>query len=39
MEYTKIPNIYKREQYRSNKLIEGEYSTDELRYLADLPWV
>ena len=39
MEYTKIPNIYKREPYRSNKLIEGEYSTDELRYLADLPWM
>lgn len=39
MEYTKIPNVYKREQYGSNKLIEGEYSTDELRYLAGLPWM
>lgn len=39
MEYTKIPNIFKREEYGNNKLIEGEYSTPELEYLANLPWV
>lgn len=39
MEYTKIPNIYKREEYGKNKLIEGEYSTPELEYLADNKWV
>ncbi len=38
MEYTKIPNIYKREQYGSNKLIESEYSTPELEYLAGRAW-
>ena len=39
MEYCKIPNIYKREEFGKNRLIEGEYSSEELRYLADLPWV
>lgn len=39
MEYTKIPNIYKREEFGKNRLIEGEYSSDELAYLADCEWV
>ena len=39
MEYTKIPNIFKREEFGNNKLIEGEFSTDELEYLADNMWV
>lgn len=39
MEYTKIPNIFKREEYGNNKLIEGAYSTPELEYLANVPWV
>ena len=28
MEYTKIPNIFKREEYGNNKLLMGQYSTD-----------
>lgn len=39
MEYTKIPNIFKREERGSNKLIEGEFSTPELKYLANAQWV
>ena len=39
MEYVKIPNIFKREEFGNNKLIEGEYATPELSYLAELPWV
>lgn len=39
MEYTKIPNIYKREEFGKNRLIIGEYSTDELSYLARCGWV
>ena len=39
MEYTKIPNIFKREEHGNNKLIEGDYSTPELEYLANVPWV
>lgn len=39
MEYTKIPNIFKREEFGKNKLIEGEYATPELEYLADNKWV
>jgi hypothetical protein len=39
MEYTKIPNIFKREEYGNNKLIEGEFSTPELKYLANAEWV
>ena len=39
MEYVKIPNIYKREEYGNNKLIEGEYATPELEFLANVPWV
>lgn len=39
MEYTKIPNIFKREECGNNKLIEGEFSTPELKYLANAQWV
>ena len=39
IEYPKIPNIYIREQYGKNKLIEGEYSSDELQYLGLNFWV
>lgn len=38
MEYTKIPNIFKRETFGGNKLIEGEYSTKELELLSDITW-
>ena len=38
IEYTKIPNIYRRESYGKNKLIEGSYSTLELEYLKDDDW-
>ena len=38
MEYVKIPNIFKREEYGSNKLIEGQYSTPELEFLSDMLW-
>lgn len=38
MEYVKIPNIFKREEYGNNKLIEGEYSTPELNVLKDIYW-
>lgn len=39
MEYTKIPNIFKREEFGKNRLIEGKYATPELEYLANVPWV
>ena len=39
MEYTKIPNIFKREEFGKNLLIEGEFSSDELEFLADNLWV
>ena len=39
MEYTKIPNIFKREEFGKNRLIEGDFSSDELEYLADNLWV
>ena len=39
MEYTKIPNIYKREQYGNNQLIIGDYSSDELQMLANIDWM
>ena len=39
MEYTKIPNIFMREQFGKNKLIEGQYSTPELEYLSNCAWV
>lgn len=38
MEYTKIPNIFMREQFGKNKLIEGQYSTPELEYLSNCAW-
>lgn len=38
IEYTKIPNIYKRETFGKNKLIEGEYSSPELEFLKDAFW-
>ena len=38
MQYTKIPNIYKRETYGNNKIIEGDYSTPELRLLSQIDW-
>lgn len=39
MEYVKIPNIFRREEYGNNKLIEGAYSSPELEYLSECPWV
>jgi len=39
MEYVKIPNVFRREEFGNNKLIEGEYSTDELKFLSDTHWV
>lgn len=39
MEYTKIPNIFKREEFGRNRLIEGLYSTPELEYLSSNKWV
>ena len=38
IEYTKIPNIYRRESFGKNKLIEGSYSTLELEYLKYADW-
>lgn len=38
MEYVKIPNVYKRESFGKNRLIEGEYSSNELEYLKDCMW-
>lgn len=38
MEYTKIPNVFKREEGGGNKLIPGAWSTPELGYLAPLEW-
>lgn len=37
-EYSKIPNIFKREMYGGNRLIEGEYATPELEYLSNALW-
>lgn len=39
MEYVKIPNIFRREEYGNNKLIEGAYSSPELEYLSECQWV
>lgn len=39
MEYIKIPNIFKREEFGKNRLIEGDFSSDELEFLADNLWV
>ncbi len=38
MEYIKIPNIFKRETFGKNKIIEGAYSSPELEYLKDAMW-
>lgn len=38
IEYVKIPNIYRRETFGKNKLIEGEYSSLELEYLKNNLW-
>ena len=38
IEYTKIPNIFKRETFGKNKLIEGEYNSPELEYLSKSMW-
>lgn len=37
MEYTKIPNIFKRDP-QTKKLIEGRYSTQELAFLKNCMW-
>lgn len=37
-EYIKIPNIFKRETFGNNKLIEGKYTSSELEYLKDATW-
>ena len=39
MEYVKIPNVFKREAFGNNKLIEGVYSTPEIAYLKECYWV
>ena len=38
IEYTKIPNIFKRETFGNNKLVEGVYSSPELAYLSKSLW-
>ena len=38
MEYVKIPNVYRRESFGKNRLIEGEYSSLELAYLRNCVW-
>lgn len=38
MEYVKIPNIFRRETFGKNKMIEGEWSSPELEYLKDTDW-
>ena len=38
MEYIKIPNVFKREEFGDNNLIEGEWSTPELKYLQHTLW-
>lgn len=37
-EYQKIPNIYKRETYGKNRLMEGKYTTPYLEYLSGNEW-
>lgn len=37
-EYPKIPNVYKREEHGNNRLLIGEYSSEELEFLADCDW-
>ena len=38
MEYLKIPNIYKRETFGKNRLIDGEFSSEELGFLKACQW-
>jgi len=38
-EYIKIPNIFKREQFGNNKLLDGQYSSHELEYLQNCQWI
>lgn len=38
-EYEKIPNVFERETFGKNRLIEGLWSTPELEYLNDLTWL
>ena len=38
MEYTKIPNIFKRETFGKNRLIDGEFSSEELKMLRNIDW-
>lgn len=38
-EYHKIPNIYNRETFGKNRLIEGDYANPYLEYLKDNEWV
>lgn len=38
-EYCKIPNIYVRETFGKNRIIEGAYSSDVLEQLAGITWV
>ena len=38
IEYVKIPNVFRRETFGKNKLIDGEYSLPELEYLKDNLW-
>ena len=37
-EYIKIPNIYKRESYGKNRLLNGVYATDEIEYISREQW-
>lgn len=37
-EYVKIPNIFKRETFGKNRLLEGTYSTPELETLSGIEW-
>lgn len=38
IEYPKIPNVYRREEHGNNRLLIGEYSSEELEFLADCDW-
>ena len=38
IEYVKIPNVFRRETFGKNKLIDGQYSLPELEYLKDNLW-
>ena len=39
MEYLKIPNVFKREIFGNNKILEGEYTSQELKYLSNNEWI